>query len=201
VSAEASFQAFGAQRGVPVAISAPMVRSVPLLADARTDNLGPLVGVTFPGGFQGTIGQLAYRGYSKEGQGRMFRFTVASTWVMESTPFVPRLFTVRKGRITDDYHYGIEARSDRLWTESTGLNESYEVTTGPYQDANWMRQLFQPTFVEWLARVPPHDFSFELAYGSLVTSLDRDLVDPAGLDWLCEATGYIAARIRDECLE
>jgi hypothetical protein len=153
-----------------------------------------------PGGVTGTVGFLYYEVRGNKSVAR-YRFLVGHTEIPESTRFIPRLFVVRRGRLTSTQHEGIEARSERVWTESVALNERYKVTIGPYQDDNWMRQLFEPTFIDWLDTEPPHDFSFELSLGSLVCSLERDYPDPSSLHWLCQATAYVAGRIREECLE
>ena len=87
---------------------------------------------------------------------------------------MPRLGCERRGRITDDTHYGFEVRNSRLWTESEKLNERFKVTVSPFQDDNWLRQLFAPTFIDWLGESSPGDFSFELAYGSLLCSVEAD---------------------------
>ena len=144
-------------------------------------------------------GVLARYAYGTEG-GR-FTFTVVYAEVPESQPFVPRLDCIRKGRLTDTTHYGFELRTARLWTESEPLNERFKVTTSPFQDPNWMRQLFSPTFVDWLGKAPPPDFSFELAYGSLLCSVEEDEPEEAALDALWEASSHVATRIRDECRE
>ncbi len=52
----------------------------------------------------------------------------------------------------------------------------------PWQDDNWLRQLFSPTLVDWLADSSPGDFSFELAYGSLFCTVESDEPDADGLD-------------------
>ena len=46
----------------------------------------------------------------------------------------------RRGRITDDTHYGFEVRSSRLWTESEKLNERFKVSRQPVSG----RQLAAP---------------------------------------------------------
>ncbi len=115
---------------------------------------------------------------------------------------MPRLFCIRQGRSTrDDEFYGFGARHSKLWTESTALNERFTISTSPYQDPNWMRQLFSPSLVDWLAHVEPADFSFELAYGALLGSVEEDDPGPDGLASLCEATARVAARIVQECDE
>jgi hypothetical protein len=142
------------------------------------------------------VGHLAYT------RNKTFRFSVALAEVAASTAFAPRLFCIRKGRHTrDDEFYGFQARDSKLWTESTALNERYVVSTSPFQDPVWLRRLFSPAFVDWLASDPPADFSFELAYGALLGSVEEDFPDAAGLVALCEATAHVAARIRKECEE
>jgi hypothetical protein len=95
----------------------------------------------------------------------------------------------------------MEIRESEVWTESSKLQERFKVQSGLFQDPNWMRQLFSPVFIDWLADSEPHDFSFELAYGDLVGSIEQDDPDEQTLAGLCEATGYVAERIRKECLE
>ena len=87
---------------------------------------------------------------------------------------MPRLICERKGRITDDTHYGFEVRNSRLWTESEKLNERFKVTVSPFQDDNWLRQLFVADVRRLARRELPGDFSFELAYGSLLCSVEED---------------------------
>jgi hypothetical protein len=168
----------------------------PLLAKGGV--FDPAYSGTMPGGFEGRIGRLTYSG---EGGSGTFRFNVVHTRVEEAQAIVPRLFCIRLGRWTDHTHYGMEIRESELWTESEKLNSRFKVQAGLFQDPIWMRQLFSPVFIDWLASAEPHDFSFELAYGDLVGSIERDDPDEPALIALCEATSYVAERIRKECLE
>ena len=168
----------------------------PLLVEGKGAPLKPALRGTLGDGVEGVVGQLAYR------RNKTFRFHVALTEVPAATAFAPRVFCVRRGRSTrDDEFYGFEARHSKLWTESTALNERYEVATSPYQDPNWLRQLFSPSLVDWLGTKAPADFSFELAYGSLLGSVETDDPGPDGIAALCEATAHVATRIREECEE
>ena len=138
----------------------------------------------------GVAGQLAYT------RNKTFRFNVALTEVPDSTAFAPRVFCIRQGRRTrDDEFYGFEARDSKLWTESAALSERYLVSTSPFQDQNWLRQLFSPAFIDWLSTEPPADFSFELAYGALLGTIEEDDPTPAALAALCDATAHVAERI------
>lgn len=168
----------------------------PLLVEAKGEGLQPALRGALGEGVSGVVGQLAYR------RNKTFRFQVALTEVPAATAFAPRVFCVRRGRHTrDDEFYGFEARYSKLWTESTALNERYEVSTSPFQDPNWLRQLFSPSFVDWLGTKPPADFSFELAYGALLGSIEVDDPGADELVALCEATAHVATRIRRECEE
>ncbi len=152
-----------------------------------------------PGGWEGTLGRLTYRGTTEGGS--IWRFNLVHLRIPESQAVCPRLFCIRSGRWTDNVHYGMEVRHADLWTESVALSERFKVQTGLFQDPNWMRQLFSPSFIDWLTAAEPHDFSFELAYGDLVASIEEDDPDAETLTALCETTAAIAGRIRDECLE
>jgi hypothetical protein len=158
--------------------------------------LGPALRGSLLDGVEGVI---ARHRYGTDGGG--FDFNVVFARLPESQPFVPRLFCVRKGRWTDNTHYGFEIRNSRLWTESEPLNERFKVTVSPFQDDNWLRQLFAPTFVDWLAAAPPGDLSFELAYGSLLCSIEEDKPSEAELGQLWDSAANVARRIRDESRE
>lgn len=168
----------------------------PLLVEGKGAALKPALRGQLGEGVEGVLGQLAYT------RNKTFRFHVALTEVPAATAFAPRVFCVRRGRSTrDDEFYGFEARHSKLWTESTALNERYEVATSPYQDPNWLRQLFSPSLVDWLGTKAPADFSFELAYGALLGSVEADDPGTEDLAALCEATAHVATRIRRECEE
>lgn len=191
-----SYAELAAERGfeqLPAFDPGPLT---PLLVEGKGQPLAPALRGVLGQGVDGVLGQLAYR------RNKTFRFNVALTEVPAATAFAPRVFCIRRGRSTrDDEFYGFEARHSKLWTESTALNERYVVSTSPYQDPNWLRQLFSPSFVDWLASKAPADFSFELAYGALLGSVEEDDPGAAGLAALCEATARVASRIREECGE
>jgi len=193
---DAAYSSFAADHGLEVIPSFAAGPLTPLLVESGAGQLGPAARGTLGEGVEGIVGHLAYT------RNKTFRFSVALTEVPASTAFLPRLFCVRKGRHTrDDEFYGFEARYSKLWTESTKLNERYTVSISPFQDPVWLRQLFSPALVDWLASEPPADFSFELAYGALLGSVEQDNPDAAALAALCEATAHVAARVRRECEE
>jgi hypothetical protein len=195
-AADSAYADLAADRGLEQLPGLNPDQLTPLLVEAKGQGLQPALRGALGDGVVGVVGQLAYK------RNKTFRFQVALTEVPAATAFAPRVFCIRRGRSTrDDEFYGFETRHSKLWTESTALNERYEVATSPFQDPNWLRQLFSPGFVDWLASVPPSDFSFELAYGALLGSVESDEPDAAGLASLCDATAHVATRIREECEE
>jgi len=191
-----AYAELAAERGLEQLPGASPGPLTPLLVEAKGQGLQPALRGALGEGVTGVVGQLAYT------RNKTFRFQVALTEVPAATAFAPRVFCIRRGRSTrDDEFYGFEARHSKLWTESTALNERYEVSTSPFQDPNWLRQLFAPGFIEWLSSEPPADFSFELAYGALLGSVESDDPGAEGLAALCEATARVATRVREECEE
>ena len=162
----------------------------PLLANGGS--FAPAIRAQLDGGREAVIGRYSY--------GR-FTYNAVFTTVPESQPFVTRLVCERHGRVTSDTHYGFEVRNSRVWTESAKLNERFKLSVSPFQDDNWMRQLFAPTFVDWLGERSPGDFSFELAYGSLLCTVDEDNPGEGGLEALWDAAGTVADRIAEESRE
>ena len=193
---QAAYRELAAARGLEALPGLDPGPLTPLLAEALGNGLQPALRGQLGEGVSGVVGQLAYK------RNKTFRFHAALTEVPTATAFAPRVFCIRRGRSTrDDEFYGFEARHSKLWTESTALNERYEVATSPYQDPIWLRRLFSPSFVDWLRTAEPADFSFELAYGAVLGSVEEDDPGADGLAALCDATAHVATRIREECEE
>ena len=187
---KATYDEFAAAHGLEAVSGFSPGPVTPLLT--KGGGLTPAFRGPFANGGEGVIARYEY--------GR-FAYQVVFARIPESQQFIPRLLVERLGRITDDTHYGFEVRNTRQWTESEVLNQRFKVTTSPFQDPNWMRQLFSPTFIDWLAHDSPGDFSFELAYGSLLASIEADSPEAEVLDGLWTAAGVVAARIRGESRE
>jgi hypothetical protein len=191
-----AYSSFAASNGLEAPGAIAVGPLTPLLAESKHCRIEPAARGTLPGGAEGIVGHLAYT------RNKAFHFGVVLTEVPESTAFAPRVFCVRKGRSTrDDEFYGFEARHTKLWTESIALNQRYAVSTSPFQDPNWLRQLFSPSFVDYLAAEPPGDFSFELCYGAVLCSFEGEEVDDRRLDSLCRAASMVTERISSECTE
>ena len=193
---QSAYGELASSRGLEALSSCDTDPLTPLLSEANGAPLQPALRGALGDGAEGIVGRLAYK------RNKTFRFHVAYTAVPAATAFAPRVFCIRRGRSTrDDEFYGFEARHSKLWTESTALNERFAVTTSPFQDPIWLRRLFSPSFVDWLRTAEPADFSFELAYGAVLGSIEENEPSADGLAALCDATAHVATRIREECEE
>jgi hypothetical protein len=85
--------------------------------------------------------------------------------------------------------------------ESEVLDKKYEIFSGKAQDANWLRQLFSPTFIVWLNEQAPDKFAFELVDGTLCCYVNGHKENAAELDSVARATAAVAKRLREEALE
>lgn len=202
VVAEA-FREFAAARELDGADGHVVEALTPLLARAEGLRLEPALRGELRGGGEGVIGRLRYGGGHAVGavSDVSLEFLVAITRVPASGPLVPRLFCRPPRRVEGIGGMGFELDDEAVWTESEALAARYEVATSPYQEENWMRQLFSPEFIDWLVTESPKSFAFELAYGDLVGSIEVGDGSVEQLAGLWDATGAVAERIGDECAE
>ncbi len=199
---ETAFHSFGIDHRLVDASGHEVEALTPLLARAEGVELRPALRGEVDRR-AAVIGRLRYGGGHSVGAESdvAFEFVVAITSVAESAALVPRLFCRHRGRAESVGGMGMSLDAERLWTESVELGTRYEIATSPYQDPNWMLQLFSPDFIDWLVTAPPSGFAFELAYGDLVGSIPAAGVGAPELAGLWDCTGRVAERIRLECAE
>jgi len=155
---------------------------------------------SLPGGFEGTIAVMTYGG--EDGSSHE---TLCITEVPESIAFLPKLYCRDASfKHTRSFTLGSEGfESDYRGTEfeSEAVNRTWAVQVAADQDDGWLRELFAPTFLDWLGQRSPEDFTFELLEGQLTCRIEGEADDEAALDRLCELTAHVAERIRGESLE
>ncbi|MBN8868766.1 MAG: hypothetical protein J0H66_02685 [Solirubrobacterales bacterium] len=87
---------------------------------------------------------------------------------------------------------------ERVTLESEAFDKRFEVFVDKGQDPVWVRRLFSPSFIVWLAENPPKSFAFELENGHLVAYVSKHMDDTAGLERVTEVGAYVAARLLEE---
>ena len=204
-SEEAFFDIYAQQRGLTRAGDTSVAPMTPLLRKGDERKVEDVLRGPLADGIDGTLAQYTYTDVYHDKDGRHetdYPFTIAYTELPESVALCPGLFCNRKSGFR--FLEGVEdafRKNVRVNLESEKLGDEYEIFVGPDQDQNWIRQLFSPTFIVWLADSAPEKFAFELQNGVLCCNVKGHHKDAAHLDELCKDIAVIVARIREEVAE
>ncbi|HVO54247.1 MAG TPA: hypothetical protein VMT37_07530 [Solirubrobacterales bacterium] len=85
--------------------------------------------------------------------------------------------------------------------ESTIFNRRYRLLSLAGQDAVYVREVFSPSLIAWLAHDVPEGFSFELNERHLVVALPGHLEGEEDLERLRALAAEVARRLREEAEE
>jgi len=206
-SADDFFEVYAANRGLTLIHGrSQLPRATPLLkkGDSRYTErslLGPI------GEFEGTLALYTYEEETRDSDGdkqtNYYRYTLGLVEVPDCAGFVPELYCQRKFglRALEKFEDVFRGDKERVKLESEKLLEKYEIFATKQQDANWLRQLFSPTFIVWLTDAAPDKFAFELVDGTLCCYISGHKENAAELDAVATATSAVAKRLREEALE
>ena len=194
---------YAGSRRLTYAPGGKLAEMTPLLSAGTRRETEDLMSGLLPGGLQGTLGHYTYYVRRQSGQGQStttpYPHTVVLVQLPETTAFVSKLL-VQDGRGLGGVNiFGLDFSGDeKVVLESAAINERYSIRTASGQDQAWLRELFTPKFIDWLATRPMDEFSFELVDGLLCVSVGKRLDRSDQLNWLCGAATYVAGRIRGE---
>ncbi len=158
-------------------------------------------------GFDGTLALFTYEEETRDSDGdtqtNYYRYTLGLVEVPDCAAFVPELYCQRKFglRALEKFEDAFRGDKERVTLESEALLDKYEIFATKEQDANWLRQLFSPTFIVWLTDAAPDKFAFELVGGALCCYVSGHKENAAELDAVAAATGAVAKRLREEALD
>ena len=204
-SEDAFFDIYAQQRGMTRSENESVAPLTPLLRRGDERKLEDVLRGPLADGVEGALAQYTYTDVYHDKDGRHetnYPFTIAWAELPDSVSLCPGLYCNRKSGFR--FLEGVEdafRRNVRVNLESEKLGDEYEIFVGPDQDQNWIRQLFSPTFIVWLAESAPQKFAFELDNGVLCCNMKGHHKDAAHLDEMRESIGVIAARIREEAAE
>jgi hypothetical protein len=204
---EAFFQGYAQQHGLELGGRSPLPPSTPLLRKgderyAERSLAGPI-----GAGVEGILALYTYEDETTDSEGNRetnyYRYTVGLVPVPECAALVPELYCQRKFglRALEKFEDAFRGSKARVKMESEALDEKYEIFAGEQQDANWLRQLFAPTFIVWLTESAPKKFAFELVDGNLCCYVSGHRKKSEELDEIAAATAAVAARLREESAE
>ncbi len=207
-SANDFFEVYAANRGLTLIHGrGRLPQATPLLRKgddryAERTLTGPIAD-----GLDGTLALYTYEEETRDSDGdtqtNYYRYTVGLVEVPDCASFVPELYCQRKFglRALEKFEDAFRGNKERVTLESEQLLNKYEIFATKEQDANWLRQLFSPTFIVWLADSAPDKFAFELVDGTLCCYVSGHKENAAELDAIAAATGAVAKRWREEALE
>ena len=156
-------------------------------------------------GIGGTLALYTYTDvyYDKNGRHENnYNFTVAITEVPEVAELAPEIICNRKfGFKAFEKLEDVFRGNERVKLESIDLDERFEIFVDEKQDPNWIRQLFSPSFIVWLADETPEKFAFELVDGKLVCNVKGHKKSSRDLDAIVQGMGGVARRLREEAAE
>jgi hypothetical protein len=203
---DAFFETYAKQHGMTLSGKGPLPPATPLLRkgdDRYGERIlqGPLAD-----GVDGTLALYTYEDETTDSEGNRqtnyYRYTIAIAEVAECAPFVPQLICQRKfgfkalEKVEDAFR-----KNERVELESEALDDRYEIFAAKEQDANWLRQLFSPTFIVWLTESAPKKFAFELVDGTLCCYVNGHKKSAGELDTISAASATVASRLREEANE
>lgn len=202
---DAFFVAYAEERGLTRTELGNLPGSTPLLRKGDENKAEEILEGPLGDGTNGTLALYTYTEvyYDKDGRHETdYHFTVAMTDVPECRARMPELYANRKfGLRVFEKLEDVFRSKERVKLESEKLDEEYEIFTGKDQDQNFLRQVFSPTFIVWLADEAPEKFAFELEDGVLCCNVKGHKRSAAELDGMRASTARIAKRLRDEIRE
>jgi hypothetical protein len=200
------FAAYAEQRGLRWTRGGQLPRATPLLRMGDAHRADEQLTGKLPGGLDGTLALYTYEKRSRSADGTQateyHHFTVVVCALPESREKLPALYCQRRfGFKFLDGAEDMLRKTKRVELESERLDSRCEIFAAPDSDDNWLRQLFSPSFVVFLAEETPEGFAFEVEGGTLCVNIRRHAKTAGKLDDLCEHAGTVAQRIRDELAE
>lgn len=206
-AANSFFEMYAQQRGLELGGRSPLPPTTPLLCKGDDRYAERSLSGAIGDGVEGILALYTYEEESRDSDGNTetnyYRYTVGLVPVPECVAHVPELYCQRKFglRSLEKFEDVFRGSKERVKLESEVLDEKYEIFATKEQDANWLRQLFAPTFIVWLTDSAPKKFAFELVAGTLCCYVSGHKENTEDLDSIAAATAAVAKRLREESLE
>ena len=200
------YAAYAQQRGLNWQRHSAVAAATPLLRRGDTRRIDESFTGTLPGGLAGELALYSYEERSYAGTSgqtkEIHHFTIVLSALPGMESRLPGLFVQRRSgfRFLDGAE-DVFRSTERIELESEVLDRKCEIFADKGCDANWLRQLFTPTFVDFLAEESPEGFAFEVENGMLCVNVNRYRGKADELDEICAAASEVAKRITEEAAE
>ena len=201
----AFYAAYAEQRGLRWEQNGAVPQATPLLRRGDTRRVDEMFLGDLPGGLNGELALYSYEERSGGGTSQtkeIHHFTIVVSDLPGMETRLPGLFVQRRSgfRFLDGAE-DVFRSTERIELESEVVDRKCEIFADKRCDANWLRQLFTPSFVDFLAESSPEGFAFEVENGTLCVNVNRHRGKADELDSICTAAATVAKRITDEAAE
>jgi hypothetical protein len=206
-AADSFFSAYASERGYELGGRSPLPPVVPLMRKGDDRYAERTLSGPIGEGFEAILALYTYEEESRDSKGNKqtnyYRYTVGLVNVPECQAHIPELYAQRKFgfRALEGFEDIFRTKKERVKLESEVLDQRYEIFATKQQDAIWLRRLFSPSFIVWLADSAPQKFAFELVDGNLCCYVSGHKENAAELDGIAAATTAVAKRLREEANE
>jgi hypothetical protein len=195
-------QAWARDRGLAYKAEGDLPEATPLLRRGDRRLARNLASGELPGGLPGVLAGYEYVDERENDDDKHYLYTLVVARLPEALGFVTEVTVAPRGRMASLGRLEDRARGRRrVELESAEMARRFQVRVAAEEDDNWVRQLFTPSFVDWLGTRAPDDLFFELREGVLCVAVPRDVTEPTFLEGFCRTASYVAARFRQEALE
>ena len=199
-------RAYAEARGLAREGRGPLPPATPLLRRGDDHYATERMRGALPGGETGTLAHYTYEEESRDSKGNKqttyYHFTVVICEIPECAVRVGELYCQRRFgfRFLDGFEDAFRTKQ-RVEFESEHMDRRFETFADDDADPNWLRQLFEPSFIVYLAESAPESLAFELVAGLLCVNVKGHSDSSAELDALCEAAATVVRRLREESAE
>jgi hypothetical protein len=188
---------FATARGLEYAATGELRELTPILISGSRGSNASLVTGSLAPGLDGTLCEHVFADASAHHES-----TIVLTAVPETIAYAPALVCRDRAALGGANPAQLPAeRWAPVELESTTFNRRYHLLTLAGQDQGWIRELFSPELIAWLAVEAPAGLSFELNEGHLVVAQPGPPSAAAAVDALVAAAAELRTRIRGEALE
>ncbi len=202
---DAFYDSYCSTHGLTRSSSPSIGELTPLLRKGDKSKTDELFSGELAPGIDGDLVLYTYTEVHRDSDGDETETNYPFTFVhVEMPDVVPHLPLLRVQRAGFRFLDGLEDKfggSERVKLESAAFDKRFEVFVSKGQDQVWVRRLFSPSFIVWLAENPVKSFAFELESGHLVAYVSKHMDDTAGLEQVTENGTFVASRLIQEAAE
>lgn len=203
-SAQAFYEAYAEARGLTKWTTKSLGGSTPLLRKGDKQRVDVLFEGELAPGVEGQLVLWTFIVETRDSKGNKtevdYPFTLVLFSVPESIQHLKDLRVQRQSgfKALEKFEDTFRRSHERVTLESEAMRDKYEIFRGKDEDEVWLRRLFSPSFIVWLADTPPNKFGFELENGWLCAYVPKHRDSAEGLDEMVTIGITVANRLGEE---